>query len=237
MTKQEIEKMLMENLGLKKEPIALAPLRDIPPDVPRYEGLAMPGLCVQMNEILENGSVFYSTKENHACFEGLIGTGVCEIDREEYRNAVQGFIDMCPYHKDMNTAMDFYETCVREIPLPTVEYSCLVSGPLSKVADPNLVIMFCNPKQADILVRSQSYQGTLVKGFGGNGGCLFNIRHAFVSRQMTFSTSDFPWRTFVGLDDSELTVTFPYEKLVEAAPYIQPIIDYVDNLKQIFATA
>ena len=133
--------------------------------------------------------------------------------------------------------MDFYETCVREIPVPPVEYSCLVSGPLSKIADPNLVIMFCTPKQADILVRSQSYQGTLVKGFGGNGGCIFNIRHAFVTREMTFSTSDFPWRTFVGLDDSELTVTFPYEKLLASAPYIQPIIDYVDNLKQVFGTA
>ena len=237
MTKQEIEKLLMQGLGLKKEPIALAPLKSIPPDVPRYEGVAMPGLCVQINEILQQGSVFYSTKENHACFEGLIGTGVCGIAREEYRGLMESILDTCPYHKDMATAMDFYETCIREIPLPPVEYSCLVSGPLSKVADPNLVIIFCTPKQADILVRSQSYQGRLVRGFGGNGGCIFNIRHAFVSREMTFSTSDFPWRTFVGLDDSELTVTFPYEKLVEAAPYIQPIIDYVDSLKETFSAA
>ena len=47
MTKQEIEKMLMENLGLKKEPIALKPLKAIPHDVPHYEGLAMPGLYVR----------------------------------------------------------------------------------------------------------------------------------------------------------------------------------------------
>ena len=237
MTKQEIEKLLMENLGLKKEPIALKPLKEIPNDVPRYEGVAMPGLCVQINEILQNGSVFYSTRENHSCYEALVATGACAINREEYREAVQGFIDMCPYHRDMATAMDFYETCIREIPLPPVEYACLVSGPLNKIDDPNLVVIFCTPKQADILVRSQSYQGKLVKGFGGNGGCIFNIRQAFVSREMTFSTSDFPWRTFVGLDDSELTVTFPYEKLVEAAPYIKPIIDYVDSLKEMFSAA
>ena len=236
MTKLEIEKLLTESLGLKKPPIALKPLKTIPKDIPAYEGVATPGFCVQINEILQNGSVFYSTRENHGCYEALIATGSCELDREEYRKAVGDFIDICPYHKDMDTAMDFYETCIREIPVPPVEYACLAAGPLSKIDDPDLVLLFCNPKQADVLVRSQSYQGKLVKGFGGNGGCIFNIRQAFVSREMTFSTSDFPWRCFVGLDDSELTVTFPYEKLVEAAPYMQPIIDYVDSLKEVFST-
>ena len=234
MTRQEIHRLFMQDLGLKKEPVALKPLKEIPSDIPAYEGVATPGLCAQINEILTEGSVFYSTKKNHVCFEGLIATGACEIDREEYRKAVEVFIDMCPYHKDMQTAMDFYETCIREIPLPPVEYACLVSGPLSKIEVPDLVVIFCTPKQADILMRSQSYQGRLVRGFGGNGGCIFNIRHAFVNREMTFSTSDFPWRTFVGLDDCELTVTFPYEKLLESAEYIPPIIDYVDSLKQVF---
>jgi uncharacterized protein (DUF169 family) len=234
MTRDEIHTLLMQGLGLKKEPVALKPLREIPADIPAYEGLATPGLCAQINEILTQGSVFYSTKKNHVCFEGLIATGVCDVDREEYREAVAEFIDLCPYHKDMQTAMDFYETCIREIPVPPMKHVCLLSGPLSKIEDPDLVVIFCTPRQADILVRSQSYQGTLVRGFGGNGGCIFNIRHAFITREMTFSTSDFPWRTFVGLDDCELTVTFPYEKLQASAQYIQPIIDYVDSLKQVF---
>jgi len=234
MTKNEIYTLLMQGIGLKKEPIALKPLKEFPSDISAYEGVATPGLCAQINEILTQGSVFYSTKANHICFEGLIATGVCDVDREEYRKAVEDFIDVCPYHKDMQTAMDFYETCIREIPVPPVQHACLVSGPLSKVEDPDMVIIFCNPKQADILIRSQSYQGKLVRGFGGSGGCIFNIRHAFNNREMTFSTSDFPWRSFVGLVDSELTVTIPYEKLQESAQYIQPIIDYVDSLKQMF---
>jgi uncharacterized protein (DUF169 family) len=234
MTRQEIHTLLMQGLGLKKEPVALKPLREIPSDIQAYAGCATPGLCAQISEILTQGSVFYSTRKNHACFEGLIATGVCEVDRDEYRSAVEGFIEACPYHSDMQTAMDYYETCIREIPLPPVEYACLVSGPLSKIEDPDLVVIFCTPGQADILMRSQSYQGTLIRGFGGNGGCIFNIRHSFVSREMTFSTSDFPWRTFAGLDDCELTVTFPYEKLQSSAQYIQPIIDYVDSLKEVF---
>jgi len=237
MNKDEIVDLLVRDLGLKKEPVALKPLREIPCHLPRYEGTATPGLCAQINEILKEGAAFYSTKGNHICYEGLIATGVCEVSREEYRQAVESFIDLCPYHRDMKTAMDFYETCIRDIPAPPVAYACLASGPLRVLDDPDLVLVFCNPKQADILVRSQAYQGRLVRGFGGNGGCIFNIRQAFVSRQMTFSTSDFPWRTFVGLDDSELTVTLPYERLVEAAPLIKPIIEYADSLKGMFGAA
>ena len=59
----------MVNLGLKKEPVALKPLKELPSDVPAYEGLATPGLCAQINEILSDGSVFYSTKKNHAALK------------------------------------------------------------------------------------------------------------------------------------------------------------------------
>ena len=53
MTREEIHTLLMQGLGLKKEPVALTPLREFPADMPAYEGLAMPGLCVQINEILD----------------------------------------------------------------------------------------------------------------------------------------------------------------------------------------
>ncbi len=234
MDKKETEKLLKEVVGIQKEIVALKTYRTIPEEIPRYEGCANPGLCTQINEVLEDGSVFSITRENNVCFEGLIATGVCQVDRQEYRDAVEGFIDTCPYHKDIDTAMRFYEKCIEEIPLPPVENACLVVGPLLKIDDPDLVLIFCNPKQADILIRAQSYQGNLVQGYGGNGGCVFNIRHAYVTRQPTFSTSDFPWRMFVGLADDELTVTYPWEKLVEAAQYIKPIADYIDSLKDIF---
>jgi len=234
MNKSDIHRLLMHDLKLAKEPVALKPLREIPPHIQAYEGVATPGLCAQISEILQDRSVFYSTRKNHVCYEGLIATGVCALDRQDYRRAVEEFIDLCPYHRDVDTAMDFYETCIREIPPPPVAYACLVSGPLSKVDDPDLVLIFCTPRQAEMLIRAQAYDGKLVQGFGGNGGCLFNIRRAFVTRQMTFSTSDFPWRTFAGLDDSELTVTVPYERLMEAAPHIKPIIAYVYSLKDMF---
>ncbi len=229
MGKQEIEKSLKEDLGIKKELVALKPLKNIPSDIPHYEGIAYPGLCAQVGEVLKNGTTFYTTRDNHQCYEGLIATGVCEVSREEYREAVESFIDEFPYHKDVETAMSFYETCINEIGLPPVENSCLVVGPLSQVDDPELVLIFCTPKQADILIRIQAYLGDLFKGYGGSGGCIFTVRQAFKTREPSFSTSDLSWRMFVGLNENELTVTYPYEKLVEIAPHIKSTADYVNS--------
>lgn len=230
MDRHEIERILKECLGIQKPLVALKPLKEIPLSIPHYEGMAYPGLCTQIGEILKNPATFYVTRENNVCYEGLIATGVCRLSREEYREALGQFMDTCPYHKDMDTAMAFYEDNIRAIPVPPVTHACLVAGPFADVEDPDLVIVFCTPLQADILVRAQAYIGNLTRGFGGLGGCIYNIRHAFVTRQQTFSTSDFPWRTFVGLKPEEMTVTIPYERLVESIPNIPRIAEYVAEL-------
>ena len=234
MDKQAVEKALKEDLGVKKELVALKPLRSIPENISQYEGVATPGLCAQVGEVLTQGSLFYTTRENHQCYEGLIATGVCEVSREEYRKAVESFIDEFPYHKDVDTAMSFYETCINEIALPPVENKCLLVGPLNKIEDPDLVLIFCTPKQADILIRIQAYLGDLFKGYGGSGGCIFTVRQAFKTREPSFSTSDLSWRMFVGLNENELTVTYPYEKLVEVASHIKSTADYVNSFSSMF---
>ena len=234
MDKQAIEQLLKEDLGVKKELVALKPLKEIPPNIPQYDGVATPGLCAQVGEVLKNGATFYTTRENHQCYEGLIATGVCEVSREEYRKAVEGFIDDFPYHKDVATAMSFYETCIETIKPPKVENVCLVVGPLSEVENPDLVLIFCNPKQADILIRIQAYLGDLFKGHGGSGGCIFTVRQAFQTREPSFTTSDLSWRMFVGLNENELTVTYPYEKLLEVAPHIKSTADYVNSFSSMF---
>jgi hypothetical protein len=39
---------------------------------------------------------------------------------------------------------------------------------------------------------------------------------------------------FVGLNENEMTVTYPYERLVEIAPYIKSTTDYVNNFTSMF---
>lgn len=234
MDKKEIEKTLKEDLGIEKELIALKPLKEIPSDISHYEGVATPGLCTQIGEVLKDKKVFYTTRENQGCYEGLIATGVCEVSREEYRETLKEILEAYPYHKDIDTAMSFYEECIKSIKLPKVENKCLVVGPLSKVEDPDLILIFCTPKQADILIRVQAYVGDLFKGFGGSGGCIFTIRYAFSNREPTFTTSDLSWRMFVGLNENEMTITYPYEKLVAIASYIKSTAEYVNSFASMF---
>ena len=60
MNKKTIEKTLKEDLGIKKELIALKPLKEIPSDIPHYKGVATPGLCTQVGEALKDKNVFYT---------------------------------------------------------------------------------------------------------------------------------------------------------------------------------
>ncbi len=230
MKKEEIESLLKQELKIQKDIIALKPLKEIPKNIPPYDGCATPGLCTQIGEILNDGSVFYIKREHNGCYEGLIATGVCAVDREEYLAEVKTFMEMSPYHTDLDTAMHYYDAHVKTIPPPETENACLLAGPLSKIDDPDLLLIFCTPIQAEVLIRAQSYLGSMVHGFGGNGGCIFNIRYSFVTRAPSFSTSDVAWRIFIGLNGNELTVTYPYEKLIAAAPHLKPINDYIDNM-------
>ena len=118
------------------------------------------------------------------------------------------------------------ETTAKEIP---PEMSPVT---LEKRDDPDLLLIFCTPIQADVLIRAHAYLGSMVHGFAGNGACIFNIRYSYVTREPSFSTSDDAWRIFAGLNGNELTVTYPYEKLIAAAPHIKPINDHINNLLQ-----
>ena len=230
MEKQEIDSLLKQELKIQKDVVALKPLKEIPKNIEAYDGCAAPGLCTQIGEILNDGSVFYVQREHNGCYEGLIATGVCTADREEYLSEVESFMEMSPYHIDLDTAMRYYDNHVKQIPPPEADNACLLVGPLSKIDDPDLLLIFCTPVQAEVLIRAQSYLGSMVHGFGGNGGCVFNIRYSFVTRKPSFSTSDVAWRVFTGMNGNELTVTYPYEKLVAAAPYLKPIHKYVDTM-------
>ena len=98
MQKEEIESLLKQELKIQKDIIALKPLKEVPKNIPPYDGCATPGLCTQIGEILNDGSVFYIKREHNGCYEGLIATGVCAVDREEYLAEVKTFMGMSPYH-------------------------------------------------------------------------------------------------------------------------------------------
>jgi len=139
-----------------------------------------------------------------------------------------------PMHRDADTLVGYYYKVDDFFRHPQSNGTGIVAGPLQKIKDPDLVLLFVTPHQADILNRCRAYLGDFTRGFGGMGGCIFTIRYSFLTGDPSFSTSDTAWRTFAGLDEHELTYTFPYAKLLEIAERIKPTADYVNGFKNMF---
>ena len=235
MTKDELIHTLKDDLKIKKEIIAVKAMKQAPSDVPQYEGQASPGMCAFVGEILKDGSVWYATKENLGCFEALTGTGTCEnMPRDKYLEFMIEQNQSYPMHKNADVLTEYYDKVDEFFKHPKVEGTGIVVGPLLRVGDPDLVLLFVTPHQADILARARAYLGDFTRGFAGMGGCIFTIRYTFRSGDPSFSTSDTAWRMFAGLDEDELTYTFPYPKLIEIADRIKPTAEYVNGFKSMF---
>jgi len=232
MTRDELILTLKEDLKVKKEIIALKAMKQAPSNIPHYEGQASPGMCALVGEVLKEGSVWYATKENLGCLEALTGTGTCEnLPRDEYLKFMIDQNKSYPMHKDGATVVEYYAKVDKFFKHPKVEGTGIIVGPLASVDDPDLVFLFLTPHQTDILNRIRAYFGDFTRGFGGMGGCIFDIRYSFMTGDPCFSTSDTAWRTFAGLGEDELTYTFPYSKLLEISDRIKPTVDYINDFK------
>ena len=235
MTKNDLIRTLKEDLKIKKEIIAVKTMKQAPSDIPQYEGQASPGMCAFVGEILKDGSVWYATKENLGCFEALTGTGTCEnMPRDKYMEFMIEQNQSYPMHKNADVLVEYYDKVNDFFKHPKVDGTGIVVGPLLRVDDPDLVLLFVTPHQADILTRARAYLGDFTRGFAGMGGCIFTIRYTFNSGDPSFSTSDTAWRMFAGLDEDELTYTFPYPKLLEIAERIKPTAEYVNDFISMF---
>jgi uncharacterized protein (DUF169 family) len=237
MTKDELIRTIKEDLKVKKEILAVKAMKETPKDIPPYEGQATPGMCALVGEILNDGSVWYVIKANFGCFEALTATGTCEnLPWAEYVKFMQEENELYPMHKDAATVEEYYTKINAFFKHPKVEGSGIVVGPLAKVENPDLVMLFVTPHQADILNRVRGYFGDFTRGFGGLGGCIFTMRYSFMTKEPSFSLSDTAWRMFSGLNYDELTYTFPYQKLLAIAERIKPTAEYVDSFLTMFKT-
>jgi uncharacterized protein (DUF169 family) len=225
MTNQQIQGSIQSILGVKKELVGIKAWKQVPENIPGYEGKAFPGMCAQIGEVLKNGGTFHTDKENHYCTGGVAATGVVpHTSKEESINIMKMHIKMTKDHPDLDIASHYRDEMEKLIP-PVEEKNAVAQVGLFKDMDaPDIVLLFCTPGTADIVNRTFSYvTGEPIQGFGGNGGCPFVIQYPFVTKKPSFTYSDISWRKFVGLNDDELTISFPYSsllKIVESIPLV-----------------
>jgi len=230
MREDELIRTRKEDLEGKKVLGGLKAVKMVPADIPQYEGQAVPGMCALLGEILQEGSIWYVTKENVGCFMSLTATGTCKnLPRDKYLKFMITQNEAYRMHKDEETVVKYYDKVDDFFKHPEHTGTGMVVGPLSKVDNPDLVFLIVTPHQTDILNRCRAYLGDFTRGFGGSGSCIFNIRYSFVTGDPCYSVSDTAWRVFGGLGYDELTYTFPYSKLMEIADQIKPMADYINS--------
>lgn len=140
-------------------------------------------------------------RENIGCFEALLVTSTCwDLPRDEYLAFMVDENKQSPMHRDTDAVIVYYNRVDKFFKHPKVEGTGIVAGPLALIDDPDLILLFVMPHQADILNRIRAYYGEYTRGFGSLGGCIFTIRYPYVTGDPAFTTSDTAWRMFAGLN-------------------------------------
>ncbi len=211
----EIRDTLMSALGLHREPVGIRAWKEIPGDVPRYQGSAFPGMCTQISEVLASGRTFYVTGDHCYCTGGVVATGVVPPTQPEDREEIiKAHFAISKGYKDIPTALCYEDQMERLIPRVPTAYAAAQLGLLRDMEQADVVLIFCTPSAADMVSRTYCYSaGEPIAGFAGNGGCPFLIQYPFVTGKPSFSCSDVAWRKNIGLAPEELTLGFPYNVL------------------------
>jgi uncharacterized protein (DUF169 family) len=211
----QMVEMFKSVLGILKEPVALKAWKETPEGIPRYQGNAFPGMCTQIAEVLADGTTFHTDQEHCFCTGGVVSAGIIPpVSEQEKREVIEVHLSISKGYKDVDTAMAYDCAMARSIPPVTVKNAAVQVGLLRAIDAPDVVLLFCTPRQADILSRAYCYiAGEPIQGFGGNGGCPFLIQYPYVTKKPSFSYGDVAWRKYVGLAEEELTMSFPYESL------------------------
>ena len=227
MTNQQIQETIRSVLGIKKEFVGITVWKEEPKDIQKYGERAFPGICTQIGEVLETGKTFYTDKDQCFCTGGVIATGVSPpVSEEERDEMLKVHFEISKGYKDVDTAIAYENQLEKIKPSIKEENDAVQLGLFKDSESPDLVLIFCTPGAADILNRSYTYvTGEPIQGFGGNGACPFAIQYPYGTKKPSFTYSDVAWRKYVGLADEELTVTFPYQALVELIECFPTVAD------------
>jgi len=228
---EKIISTIQEILKPKKPLVAIKAWKELPEDIPAYEDKAFPGTCTQMSEVIETGKTFYIQTKNVYCTGGVLATGVLKpLTEKQSRKVVEMHLSMTKDYVDIDTAMKNRKEIFKDIPFPKDRNKAVQIGLLKDIEDPDVVILFCNPRTADILSRAYTYRaGESIKGFGSTGGCNVTIQYPFSLKKPVFTYSDVAWRKFTKMTDDELTMSSPYDCLVQAVEDLPLIADHYEH--------
>lgn len=210
----EAARVLKSTLGLKGSPVAIKLATgkdDIPEGMEKLEGVFRH--CKMVSMARNEGRVFYSTVENHECMGGAWALGLRELT-----DSLKTGHFYFKLGKFESTA-----SCMRTIhSIPHVEpgatYATLYA-PLEKANfSPHVVQIVACPRVMLKLAQSRLFQvgGRIFSEFSGiQSVCADATALPYLSGKANFSLGCDGSRKFSGIEDDEMVVGFPVERLAE----------------------
>lgn len=169
--------------------------------------------CQMINMARREGKIFFATKDNHQCMGGSWALGLRDLS-DSLRSGEF-------YYK--LGKFDSWPSCKRTINnIPHLEsgttYATLYA-PLDKTPfDPTLIMIVTNPKTMLKLAQASLYLigGRINANFSGiQSVCADACAQVYLTGQINCSLGCDGSRKFSGIEDSEMVMGFPAERLVE----------------------
>jgi uncharacterized protein (DUF169 family) len=211
-----IKTRLHDELGIKKEIVALKQVKEEPSGLEGYQDKNH--ICYMMGEVLEEGKTFYTTLKDHVCLLGCAATGLDPSLQSMSDNQRRESADI---HVGVNVfpskALQAKAEKEAQALFPRFKqvYKAIIMGPFGEVVDPDLLLMLCTAEQVHLLTRAYCYAtGSFVKGYAGMGACRMLFPHAFLNKEPTYTVSDRTWRKALKISPHELTMVTPPDKLI-----------------------
>jgi uncharacterized protein (DUF169 family) len=211
--------VLTEGLHLSHTPIGLGFLNEAPAELKRYSE-AVPSACAFWKAA--ETSLFYATAEDHYnCPIGAITQGF-QPPQEVMQLAVELIGRM--------GKIQYFEAAeVKNVPTVQKPHQVIVYGPLKSFqrVEPDVVMMICTPFQAmlfseaagDIAWRGEGREARV----SGRPACAV-IPRALKDSATSASLGCMGARTFAGIQEHELLVTIPANRLAEVQPRVSAIL-------------
>lgn len=210
----EAADILKTTLGLKGSPVAIklaTGKEDIPEGMEKVEGVFRH--CKMASMARNEGRVFYSTVENHECMGGAWALGLRELT--ETLKTGHFYFKLGKFE---STA-----SCMRTIhSIPHVESGAtyaVLYAPLEKTNfSPHVVQIVACPKVMLKIAQSELFRvgGRIFSEFSGiQSICADTTAYPYLSGNTNFSLGCDGSRKFSGIEDDEMVVGFPVERLPE----------------------
>jgi uncharacterized protein (DUF169 family) len=209
---------LKKVLNLRGSAIAVA----LSNDKPELERLnAKIRLCEMLDQTLNEGKSFYTSSEDHACDGGAYHLGLREMPVE--LRSGEFLYKRIGIFGSARAARRFFGSNQGVEP-GTLKYASF--SPLDKANfEPDVVILVCSAKEGMRTVEASAYESGKT-AIGRSGPiCSTILAVPYLTGDIVYTLGDLTGRKFSQIDDGEIFIGVPFEKLDELINGLEKIAE------------